>query len=297
MNTDSSSYNVVMFAHNEAANLQQSVSAVHRNTDDNLDTFYLLANGCTDATVAVARELKRALSFHAMQVIDIPFADKCNAWNSYVHDIASVEVPCHFFVDADVTFSDACFPAMAQQLLSVSPTPNVIAGVPLSGRNLAFHQMLVRERSCFFGNLYGLHSGYLRLIRDKSFRLPTGLNWIDSFLTKAANTDLTFTAENLPGRVTYLEGIGFSFESLSPLSWADIKLYKNRIARYELGKLQEKYLDKLPAEQWPADMSHINQDIDTHFRQLTSEIGLIKRFLVRQRLSRLLARPTSLGKS
>lgn len=286
-------YNIVMFAYNEGENLRRSVPAVWENTDENLNAFFLIANGCTDATVVIAEELREKLDFESMQVIDIPVADKCNAWNTYVHEIARADIPCHFFVDADVRFSENCFPMMAEVLCFTQPSPSIIAGMPLSGRNVAFYQSLVRERSCFFGNLYGMHREYLALLRNKRFRLPAGLNWIDSFLTKAANTDLMFTSDNLPDRVTFLEGAGFRFDSLSPFRWTDIKLYKNRIARYELGKLQETFLDRLPLAEWPESMDGINGQIDSDFDALAAGLGPIKRFLVRRRLSRMLARQNS----
>lgn len=281
-------YAVVMFAHNEAANLAQSVEAVHACSDPHLKQFVLLANGCTDSTVKVAHRLRTQLGFEAMHIVEITLADKCNAWNHYVHDLADLQLGCHFFVDADVRFSANAFPLLADALVSAGPEVNVIGGMPLSGRNVAFYQSLLRDRACFFGNLYGMHPRFLQSLRKQNFKLPTGLNWIDSFLTKAANTDLGFGTENLPRRVTYLEGVGFNFDSLKPWRWQDIKLYKNRIARYELGKLQEIFLDRLPADEWPSSMDDINTQIHAEFNSLTAEMNPIKRNLVKRRLARLL---------
>lgn len=281
-------YAVVMFAHNEAANLSQSVGAVYACSDEHLTRFVLLANGCTDATVRVAHELRSQLGFDAMQVVDIARADKCNAWNHYVHELADPDLGCHFFVDADVRFSADAFPLLTEALASAGPEVNVIGGMPLSGRNVAYYQSMLRDRACFFGNLYGMHPRFLQLIRSKDFRLPIGLNWIDSFLTKAANTDLGFGRDNLPGRVTYLEQVGFDFDSLAPWRLSDIRLYKNRIARYELGKLQEVFLDQLPMDKWPLIMDDINLQIESQFNQLTAGMSFVKRHLVRTRLIRLL---------
>ncbi|MEM1145228.1 MAG: glycosyltransferase [Pseudomonadota bacterium] len=282
-------YAIVMFAHNEAANLAASVDAVHKTTDHQLDQFIVLANGCTDATVEIAKELKERLDFSQMDVVELERADKCNAWNTYVHYMAKSAMACHFFVDADVRFSTGAFPKMMKGLDDASSNVNVIGGMPLSGRNVTYYQQLLRERSCFFGNLYGMHPRFLDRLRETGFRLPIGLNWIDSFLTKAANTDLGFGRENLPERVISLEGVGFEFTSLSPLRPSDFRLYWNRIARYELGKLQEVTLDELPPSEWPADMDEINADIATTFDERTRNLGWFKRYLVRQRLAKLLA--------
>lgn len=282
------SYSIVMFAYNEADNISTSITSVFDAVDAGLSRFIVIANGCSDNTADVIARCKDDLKFKKLEVIELAIGDKCNAWNHYVHEVASTDDDCHFFVDADVSFSKHCFPKLAEKLYAVEPTPNAIAGLPLSGRNVHYYQSLVRERSCFFGNLYGLSKKYLAMIREQRFRLPRGLNWIDSFLTKAANTDIGFGAQNLPGRVTFLEDNGFFVDSLSPLRLSDISLYKNRIARYELGKIQEFYLDALPVQDWPENMHKINQDIAKNFKIKSGHLSWLKRVLVARRLHRLI---------
>jgi len=280
-------YNIVMFAYNEQDNIETSITSVFNSTDEYLHRFYVIANGCTDNTVSVANAVKQKLNFNELTVHEIELGDKCNAWNTYVHELAD-EVAVHFFVDADVRFSSDCFPKMAEKLHASPEQTVIIAGMPLSGRNLDFYRSLVIERACFFGNLYGMKWSYIKRIREKPFYLPIGLNWIDSFLTKAANTNLAFGKKNLPNRTTWLEGVGYDFEKLSVFKLSDIRLYKNRIARYELGKIQEVFLDQLPCEQWPRDMTPINEQIEADFDQLTKHLGPIKKRMVRKRLTRLL---------
>lgn len=282
-------YNIVMFAYNEQDNIETSITSVYNSTDSHLHRFYVIANGCSDGTVSVANTVKQQLNFDRLTVHEIALGDKCNAWNTYVHDLAD-EVNVHFFVDADVRFSLSCFPQMAEKLHASPENTVVIAGMPLSGRNLAFYRSLVIERNCFFGNLYGMKWSFIQRIRQTPFYLPVGLNWIDSFLTKAANTDLAFGKKNLPDRTTWLEGVGYDFEKLSVFKASDIKLYINRIARYELGKIQEVFLDQLPCEQWPREMTPINETIEADFDNLTQHLGTIKKRLVRKRLTRLLSK-------
>ena len=278
-------YSIAIFAYNEQEHIKTCLDIIFQSVDDNLDKVYLLANGCTDRTVDRAKELVEYSE--RLEIVEISLGDKCNAWNHYIHNIATTKY-IHFFVDADCLFSKDCFPKMYKSLKEAAQTTNIIAGMPLGGRNNAFYRSLVTDRSCFFGNLYGLHPRYLSVIQSKNFKLPIGLNWIDSFLTKAANTDINFFDYNLPQRVTYLDDAGFYFESLSPFKWQDIKLYKNRIARYELGKIQEKYLDALPFDTWPASMRPINEKIAQNFSENTNELGLIKKMLVKIRLRKLL---------
>jgi hypothetical protein len=279
-------YNITMFAYNEEDNISTSLTSVHANKGTQINKVFLIANGCTDNTIQQAERLKKKLHFHELQIIDLEIGDKCNAWNHYMHVLAD-DVDCHFFIDADVNFSDRCFQKMHSKLMSTANAEVAIAGLPLSGRNIEFYRSLVIERACFFGNLYGIRHNFVERIREVNFHLPIGLNWIDSFLTKAVNTDLQFFNYNLPNRVTYIDNVGYSFESLSPFNKADVKLYFNRIARYELGKLQEKHLDALDVDKWPKDMKSINQKIGNNFTQETRSLSVIKRFLVRKRLNRL----------
>lgn len=280
-------YNIVMFAYNEAHNIANSIRSIHTSVGKHLGQFFVIANGCTDNTAAVAEKIKRDLDFSQMHVIDIAIGDKCNAWNTYIHEYSG-DHALHFFVDADVIFSENVFEQLYAKSQSALPETNAIAGLPLSGRNKDFYESLVKERHCIFGNLYGLTYRMINLIKSKSFRLPKGLNWIDSFITKAINTDLQFHPYNLENRVTYLQNAGYRFDSLSMFKLNDVKLYKNRIARYELGKLQEQYLDALPVSDWPQDMDEINKDIDLKFQDITKDLTYIKTWLVKKRLSKLI---------
>jgi glycosyltransferase involved in cell wall biosynthesis len=280
-------YNIVMFAHNEEQNIDKSIASIFANVDHNLNAFFIIANGCTDKTVSVIAKNKALLDFEKLIVVELSLGDKCNAWNHYVHSLAG-SVDTHFFVDADVKFSPLCFPKMATYLNDTKDTTVTVAGLPLSGRNSDFYQQLVVERACFFGNLYGLKHSFIQRIQSVGFRLPMGLNWIDSFLTKAVNTDLNFFNYNLPDRVTYLENTGYYFDSLSLFNKSDIKLYVNRIARYELGKIQEVHLDKLPVADWPKSLEEINNNIATNFPCESRHLNVIKRALVKKRLKKLL---------
>ena len=276
------SYAICMFAYNEEKHIQHSLQSVLANIDEDCKCITIVANGCTDNTVAVAKTI--ATNEPKLNVIELGLGDKCNAWNTYIHEHAP-DGATHFFIDADVKFTNQVFPILHKQLQNSSA--HAVAGIPVSGRNQSFYESLVTKRSCFFGNLYGLSNNFIQMIKKKSFYMPVGLNWIDSFLTKAVNTDIQFLDYNLPNRVTYKLGHGYEFDSLSPFKFDDIKLYKNRIARYELGKLQEVILDSIPVKRWPRDMHEINLQI--HAQNMVKNVSQpIKRLLVKQRLEKLL---------
>ena len=170
------SYSICMFAYNEEKHIEKSLKSVFDNVDIDCCNVTLVANGCSDNTVSIANELADQNSL--LTVIEIELGDKCNAWNTYIHEHAP-DVATHFFIDADVKFTTQVFPILHNQLQS-SPA-HTVAGVPVSGRNKAYYESLVTDRSCFFGNLYGLSNNFIQMIKKKSFYMPVGLNWIDSF--------------------------------------------------------------------------------------------------------------------
>ncbi|GAW95530.1 MULTISPECIES: glycosyltransferase family 2 protein [Colwellia] len=250
-------YSIVMFAYNEEKNIENSVNSVFDNIDDKLTHLIVIANGCTDNTIGKLKILKE--KHKKLSVVELSIGDKCNAWNEYTHNIAK-NCDVHFFIDADVQFTEQVFPKLFKKLIA-TPQANAIAGLPFSGRNKKYYRSLVTKRSCLFGNCYGVKKEFLDLVKKNNFRLPKGLCWIDSAITKAVNGDVQHQNKNIPGRVTYDVECGYKFKSLNPFKKDDRNLYFSRIARYATGKLQEKHLELLDFKDWPLDLNQINQKI------------------------------------
>ena len=77
-----------MFAYNEQDNIEASITSIFNNVNAQLNCFYLIANGCSDDTVAIANRVKEKLGFSRLNVVEIELGDKCNAWNTYLHELA-----------------------------------------------------------------------------------------------------------------------------------------------------------------------------------------------------------------
>ncbi|WP_199456957.1 MULTISPECIES: glycosyltransferase family A protein [unclassified Marinobacter] len=251
-------YSVVSFAYNEENTVGDTIASILANCDHRLTRLTIVANGCTDRTVEVAKQaLKNATTAHS--VIELSLGDKCNAWNQYIyHHLPVADV--HFFVDSDVTFTKNAFPLLFEKLLK-SEGKNAVAGLPLTGRNIKQYEELTKLYSCLFGCLYGLTDDFSRRIVKNKTRLPIGLSWIDAQITKMINDDLKDEKDDYQHRVTFIEGVGYEFESLKPWKVEDIRLYVSRICRYKTGQLQEPYLDALPYSEWPDTMEEINRNI------------------------------------
>lgn len=251
-------YSVVTFAYNEEKTIGNTIASILANCDQRLAKLTIVANGCTDHTVEVARQSVKG-SRASCAVIELALGDKCNAWNEYIyHHLPAATV--HFFVDSDVTFTEQAFPLLFDQLLA-SPDKNAVTGLPQTGRNIKQYIELATQYSCLFGNLYGLTNEFTQRLIGQKIRLPVGLSWIDAQITKLVNDNLEYKKDDYQHRVTFLEGVGYQFESLKPWLPADIQLYINRICRYKAGQLQEPFLDKLPFTHWPANVEPLNQEI------------------------------------
>ncbi|EHJ05142.1 glycosyltransferase family A protein [Marinobacter manganoxydans] len=254
----SESYSVVTFAYNEEKTIAQTIRSILVNCDHRITKLTVVANGCTDQTVEVAHASMQGAAV-ACEVVELSLGDKCNAWNEYVyHHLPKADV--HFFVDSDVTFTDQAFPKLLEQLIN-SPTKNAVTGLPQTGRNIRQYIELATSYSCLFGNLYGLKNEFIQRLAQQGIRLPIGLSWIDAQITKLVNDNLEHQKDDYQPRVTFVEGVGYRFDSLKPWKPDDIRLYINRICRYKAGQLQEPYLDALPFTEWPATMNEINRDI------------------------------------
>jgi len=273
-----------MFAHNEEKNIQKSIESVLSNADENLAQFYVIANGCSDKTEVIVKDIAKCTD--KLTLLSLTLGDKCNAWNTYIHELAP-DVDMHFFVDADVAFTKQVFAKMATTLFNTKESI-AIAGLPFSGRHKDFYRNLVIDGVCLFGNCYGIRQEFIHLARDKKFKLPIGLGWIDSIITKAINCNITNQYQSIDNRITHNLECGYTFDSLKFYKMDDIKLYISRIARYAVGKLQEKELNKLEFNQYPKTLSEINKKILQDIKNKKTKIPFYLKKSIVKRLNKTL---------
>lgn len=252
-------YSIAVFAYNEQNTIGATLNSIIANSDHNLRHICVLANGCIDKTAATAEAILSTQAKVNYEVVEIELGDKCNTWNTFVYEYLP-NTAIHFFVDSDVTFTKNAFPILFNQL-QTKPDKNAVTGLPQSGRNIEHYTELVVKYSCLFGNIYALTHDFLVRLSAQQIKLPVGLCWIDAQITKLVNEDLRPNKDDYKGRVTYVEGTGYIFDSLKPWNKGDRKIYLNRITRYKAGQLQEPILDTLPFTEWPDTMKSINEKI------------------------------------
>lgn len=176
----------------------------------------VLANGCTDRTVAVSRALfERMEREHewrdgfTARVIDIPEPGRNNAWNRFVHEFSAVETKFIALMDADIVFHhrDTIFNLMA----TMERRPTVWATSGRQCKDLMFKERktlmehISLRTSEMTGTIDGRISGQLYCLRAEVARklyLPRDLSANDDGWFKAAICTDFFTRPLNPGRIT-----------------------------------------------------------------------------------------------
>lgn len=202
-----------VFAHNEAAGIAAMVARLA--AQDILQSsgvsarVLILANGCTDATAALARNA----AVPGIEIAELVQGGKSRSWNHFVHNLSRKEADVLLFVDADIEFSDPTALRRLAQGIAARPTLWVLNSQPIKDivvrpqglgrldRMIALAGGGLDDwQKSICGQLYAMPSPRARL-----FHLPIGLPVEDGFLRAMVLTDaLTFDGDL--GRIDGLAG-------------------------------------------------------------------------------------------
>lgn len=300
----STTFSVAVFAHNEGHGLADTIESIRSAARGVPTEITILANGCTDRTVAVARGLAAASS--TIHVAEIDLADKANAWNYYVHEISAKnslgEARLHVFVDGDIEVGAAAFQAFSA-VLAQHPAVNAIGAMPSSGRDREAWSRRMVANGTLAGGLYALSGNFLHRIRQRGVRIPRGLIGDDWAVSLFAQTDLKpiHLCPSPASHVLFAPAAGFSFRSLSLWRFKDYRVYLRRLWRYALRGVQYEMLfgllwHGLP-EQLPADVETLYLLGTPPSRLKWVGIGSILRFIAVQKIRAFRTASSRAGKS
>ena len=199
-----------VFAHNEADGIANTLRGLIRQDTDGIDIRILvLANGCTDDTVPLARaflasEPTLGASFR-MEVFELHKPGKSRTWNSFVHELSRPEADVLIFSDADIELPE---PDSLRRLvggLSANPDLHVFNSHPVKDivhqpHNLSLidkaiasgSETLNEWKTAVCGSLYAMPSE-----RARRLHLPIGLAVEDGFLRAMILTDVFTIPEDL----------------------------------------------------------------------------------------------------
>lgn len=189
-----------VFAHNEAAGIAQTLrSLLAQDLFQSAQVRLLvLANGCSDQTVAVARAVP------GVEVVELAPGGKSRTWTRFVQDIAQPGAQILIFADADIILPESdALSRLAQGLirqpglyaLSSQPVKDLTqtpGGLTLTERLIAASSGGLDDwQTAICGQLYAMPAD-----RARQFHLPIGLPVEDGFLRAMLLTDHLTGAED-----------------------------------------------------------------------------------------------------
>lgn len=230
---------IAVFAHNESRRIVMCLEALRLSPLLPNTTCYIIANGCTDNTVACATEYAQTAPW--VKIVDLKVGDKANAWNYFIHEIAA-EAESYFFTDGDCQVESGTLQYLEECLLE-NPHINAVSGVP-SHRNLSLgkFQRAITSEGGFAGNLYALSQDFIARLRAKHVRLPQGLIGYDSLIGALALWNLDPGVEWNHDLVRIVPSATFKYESVMHASLYNPFFYIYRLRRYSLRYFQNQLI-------------------------------------------------------
>ncbi|MBW4464625.1 MAG: glycosyltransferase family 2 protein [Pegethrix bostrychoides GSE-TBD4-15B] len=141
----------------------------------------VISNGSQDNMAAVAKA--QLADFHSdchqikTQVVELPTADKCAAWNYFVHQLAK-PADCYILLDADVVLCDGESLARLVKLLEQLPDCRIAGGQVINAKQE------VVNRDWVDGKCYALRGEIAR-----NLHIPAGIVLDDAYLASTVLTN------------------------------------------------------------------------------------------------------------
>ena len=216
-----------VFAHNEQERIAWTLADLARQDlferPDVSVRLFVLANGCTDRTVAAAQAAVQAMPPRVAactSVLDLPFKGKSRTWNHFVHGLCAGEADYIFCVDGDIRVPQQanlgrmlrCLESGPAQVVNSRPRKDI----EVQPGNLSRLERLIVMASGTASDYRNSIAGSLYLVRAAAVRdihMPVGLPVEDGFLRAMILTRLLTEPEDL-ARIHGESGIWHVYESL-----------------------------------------------------------------------------------
>lgn len=192
-----------VFAHNEAQGIVRMLGGLMSQKITGLDVRILvLANGCTDDTVKLARAFVDARGNEnadaKIEVIELPKGGKSRTWNRYVHELSRPDADVLIFSDADIELPKP--DSLLRLVLGLCSNPKLhvfnshpIKDIVYRPENLSLKDKVIAMsgetlndwKTAVCGSLYAMPAERARLLH-----MPIGLAVEDGFLRAMILTDV-----------------------------------------------------------------------------------------------------------
>lgn len=263
--TDRAAWPVMVLAHNEERRIAACLDSLFDAEPGRELQVFVMANGCTDRTEDVVRQYADHRA--GVHLVSIATADKCNAWNLFVHETArslALDRAVYFFVDGDCRIVPGSLTSLAEGL-QANPQAHAASAPPASGRSLEKDRRDLLESRALVANLYALRGSFVQTLRDKRVRLPLGLEGDDGLLGALIKWDLDPADRGFNDlRIEPCPDAGFVFDSMSIWRPAEWRGYWRRAVRYGRRRYEFRLLaprlKRLGIEGLPAHISELYPD-------------------------------------
>ena len=216
---------VGVFAHDEAANITSAIEQLAAIDFTGCEaTVFILANGCTDRTVPMAKALIDGLgplpANVRFEIIELALGDKSNTWNVYVDEALALDAELLVFCDCDIRFGSDRTVRDLFELLARTPAASASTSIPVKrvgpgatrfARLAARGPATYDSKTAIAGHLYCLRASFA-----SRFRLPAGMPCEDGFVRALVVTDL-FTSQDDVTRIAAHDAISHTFEPVATI--------------------------------------------------------------------------------
>ena len=245
------SYNVVVFAHNEARRITRCLESILAQAGEGLKYIYVLVNGCTDDTADVVTRL--SANQQAIIGVWLDRADKAASWNHYVQKLSG-DTDFHVFVDGDIYLAERALPELLAPLRSSSHVL-ASAAVPANGRSRKKWLNTMQRWGRLAGALYVLRGELVNEIREEAITLPGGLIGEDFLVTCLTKGSIEYQQLFAPSkRLRVVPAAQFYFDGLRITNWRHWQAVLNRLVRYQIREHQLKLLFHYMLDKHPSQM-------------------------------------------
>jgi glycosyltransferase involved in cell wall biosynthesis len=189
---DKTQIDIGIFAYNEAGKIATVIAELTRQTvfaTPDLDIrLHVLANGCTDATCALARDALAGNDDWCVH--DLHPGGKSLTWNRFVHELSRPKTDILLFCDADIILPNPNTVLGLIRLLLEEPERHATVSRPVKdivhdGRPLGLTDRLIAQAATTSYNWQHAICGQLYAMRTdiaRGFHLPIGLPVEDGFI-------------------------------------------------------------------------------------------------------------------
>src|SRR5580765_8582754 len=190
--------------------------------------LHVVANGCTDDTIGASKAALDEQPFKQENITifihELAQAGKSNAWNEFVHTLASPKTDFAFLLDADIRIPESTTLQLVLDRLVSSKTAYVAVDESVKDLSEKAQKTITERiilaasgtghntRSAIAGALYCVRFDVL-----KNIWMPIGLPGEDGFLRAMILTS-NFTKDENLDRLVFVEGARHIFESESTIS-------------------------------------------------------------------------------